>query len=57
MRSLFKEVFHLKFKYQHRLTTHLFIYERNLQKNDLYRQTDNTIHLMLIRNKFAFDLS
>jgi len=57
MRSLFKEVFHLKYRYQHRLTTHLFKYENNLFKYNLYQKTDNTILFMLIRNKFAYDLS
>ena len=57
VRALFKEVFFLKFKYQHRLTTHLFSYEHNIFRKDMYRKTDNNIHLLLIRNKFAFDLS
>jgi len=57
VRALFKEVFFLKFKYQHRLTTHLFSYEHNIFRNDMYRKTDNNIHLLLIRNRFAFDLS
>jgi len=57
VRSLFKEVFFLKFKYQHRLTTHLFSYEHNIFRNDVYRKTDNSIHLLLIRTRFAFDLS
>lgn len=56
MRSLFKEVFHLKYKYQHRLTTHLFKYENNLFKYNLYQKTDNTIMFMLIRSKFAYDM-
>ena len=57
VRSLFKEVFFLKYKYQHRLTTHMFQYEHNILRNDMYRRSDNNIHLLLIRNKFAFDLS
>jgi len=57
VRALFKEVFFLKFKYQHRLTTHLFLYEHNIFRNNMYKITDNNIHLLLIRNKFAFDLS